>query len=109
MWLDIDVTCNICGIQFQSLNKEEPHRDNRPVSPECLEWTLGRVTITTINYGFVLTKREKGKGRRRGMRGEGEGEGKTFRPREKDMGRVTTTSFARTEQNKYTLENPPFC
>ena len=30
--------------------------------------------------------------------GEGEGEGKTFRPREKDMGRVTTTSFARTEQ-----------
>ena len=41
--------------------------------------------------------------------GEGEGEGKTFRPREKDMGRVTTTSFARTEQNKYTLENPPFC
>ena len=67
------------------------------------------MTITTINYGFVLTKREKGRGRRRGMRGEGEGEGKTFRPREKDMGRVTTTSFARTEQNKYTLENPPFC
>ena len=75
MWLDIDVTCNICGIQFQSLNKEEPHRDNRPVSPECLEWTLGRVTITTINYGFVLTKREKRRGRRKGMRGEGGGGG----------------------------------
>ena len=53
--------------------------------------------------------KRKGKEKGDGGEGEGEGEGKTFRPREKDMGRVTTTSFARTEQNKYTLENPPFC
>ena len=54
-------------------------------------------------------KEGKRKGKEKGDEGGGGGEGKTFRPREKDMGRVTTTSFVRTEQNKYTLENPPFC
>ena len=54
-------------------------------------------------------RKGKEKGDKGGGGGGGGGEGKTFRPREKDMGRVTTTSFARTEQNKYTLENPPFC
>lgn len=44
------------------------------------------MTITTINYGFVLTKREKGRGRRRGMRGEGEGRGKLSGPERKIWG-----------------------